>query len=60
MNDDDQDYLQRIVITLDIAGGRGTETIAAAAFLDVFEHLEREGIRPHWSTLEITGPTTTP
>ena len=59
MNDDDG-FLQRIVITLDIPGGPGTETIATAAFLDVLRHLEHDGIQPLWTTLEITGPATTP
>lgn len=49
---------QRIVITIDFTDEPGTDTIAAAAFLDVLSHLEHDGIRPHHSTLEITTPTT--
>lgn len=59
MNDDER-LVQRIVITLDIDGGPGTETTAAGAFLDVLSHLEHDGIQPLWSMLEITGPTTPP
>jgi hypothetical protein len=58
MNDDD--FLQRIVITLDIPGGPGTHTIAAGALLDVLGHFQHDGIQPHRITLEITGPTTAP
>lgn len=58
MNDDE--FLQRITITLDIPGGLGTEAIAAGALLDVLAHLLHDGIQPHWITLEITGPTATP
>ncbi|MGH9138011.1 MAG: hypothetical protein ACRD0G_13355 [Acidimicrobiales bacterium] len=59
MNDDDT-YLQRIVVTVDLVGGPGTATIAATVFLNVLDHLEHEGLQPHWTTLEITGPTPTP
>jgi predicted amino acid dehydrogenase len=59
MNNDDFLYLQRITITLELPGGPGTDTIAAAAFLDVLRHLEHDGIQPAWATLEITGPPTT-
>jgi len=58
-DDDDDDFDQRIVITLTIPGGRGTEIIAAGALLDVVGHLEHDGIRAHTITLEISGPTTT-
>lgn len=57
---DNDDCLQRVTITVDIPGGPGTETIAAGALLDVLNHLQHDGIQPHWITLEITGPTTTP
>jgi hypothetical protein len=56
----DDDYLQRITITVDIPSGPGTETTAAGALLDVLGHLQHDGIQPHWIALEITGPTTTP
>jgi hypothetical protein len=57
---DDGYYLQRVVITLDIPGGPGTDTIAAAALLDVLDHFRHDAIQAHWVTLEISGPTTTP
>jgi hypothetical protein len=60
MTDHDHHLLQRITITLDIPAAPGTDTIAAAALLDVLNHLEHDGIQPHSTTLEITGPTTTP
>ncbi|HEX3541215.1 MAG TPA: hypothetical protein VHT75_12335 [Acidimicrobiales bacterium] len=63
MNHDPDDadcWLQRIVITVDIEGGPGTHNIAVGALLDVIDHFEHDGIQPHWTTLEITGPTTTP
>jgi hypothetical protein len=49
---------QRIVITIDFIDEPGTDTLAAAAFLDVLNHLEHDSIRPHRSTLKITTPTT--
>jgi hypothetical protein len=57
---DDGCYLQRVVITLDIPGGPGTDTIAAGALLDVLDHFRHDAIQAHWVTLEISGPTTTP
>jgi hypothetical protein len=57
---DDGYYLQRVVITLDIPGGPGTDTIAAGALLDVLDHFRHDAIQAHWVTLEISGPTTTP
>ena len=59
-HDDDFDYLQRIVITLDIPGFRGTDIIATAALLNVLSHLEHNGIRPYRTTLDISEPTTPP
>jgi hypothetical protein len=59
-HDDDFDYLQRIVITLDIPGFFGTDTIATAALLTVLTHLEHDGIRPTRTTLDISEPTTPP
>ena len=58
--DPDGYNLQRVVITLDIPGGPGTDTIAAAALLDVLDHFRHDAIQAHWVTLEISGPTTTP
>lgn len=60
IDDDDDCYLQRVVITLDIPAGPGTDYTAAAALLDVLEHFRHEAIQAHWITLEISGPTTTP
>ncbi len=48
-----------VVITVDLTDEPGTDTIAAAAFLDVLTHLEHDGIRPHRSTLNIRSTTTT-
>ena len=54
---DDGYYLQRVVITLDIPGGPGTDTIAAGALLDVLDHFRNDAIQAHWVTLEISEPT---
>jgi hypothetical protein len=60
MTDDELDELtQRITISVDIAYGHGTETLAATVLLDILAHLENDGIRPHRATLEITDPPTT-
>ena len=60
LDPDDGYYLQRVVITLDIPGGPGTDTTAAGALLDVLDHFRHDAIQAHWVTLEISGPTTTP
>jgi hypothetical protein len=52
--------LQRITITIDIDHEPGYQYVATGALLDVISHLAHDGIEPHWVTLEITGPTTTP
>jgi len=57
-HDDDDDARQRIMITVDIPSFLGTDTIAAAALLNVLNHLEHDGIRPYRTTLEITDTTT--
>ncbi|HEV2370205.1 MAG TPA: hypothetical protein VGR90_10045 [Acidimicrobiales bacterium] len=62
-NPDDADFCDfplRITITLDLRGYLGTDTVAAAALLDVLTRLEHDGIRPDRTTLEITEPTTPP
>lgn len=56
---DDHDLVQRIIITVDIPGGIGADTVAVTALLDVLGHLEHDGIRPYRTTLEITDPATT-
>ena len=52
--------LQRITIIIDIDHGPGYQYVATGALLDVISRLAHDGIEPHWVTLEITGPTTTP
>ncbi|MGH8996199.1 MAG: hypothetical protein ACRDYB_09275 [Acidimicrobiales bacterium] len=59
-SDDDGYYQQRVIITLDVPGGPGIDTTAAAALLDVLHHFQQEAIQAHWIALEISGPTTTP
>jgi hypothetical protein len=56
----DEEFFQRIVVTLDIPGGPGTEIIAAGVLLDLLNHFQHDGIQAHRITLEITDPTTTP
>ena len=53
----DDDFLQRFIITIDIPGP-GIDTIAAQTLLNVLSHLEHDGIWPYRTTLEITEPTT--
>ncbi len=55
---DDDDFPQRITITLDIPGYHGTDLVAIHALLNVLNHLEHDGIRPLRTTLEITEPAT--
>lgn len=51
--------VQRITITLELPGGWGTNTIPLAAVIDVLDHLERDGLRPFRTTVDITEQPTT-
>lgn len=55
---DDDDVRQRFVITIEIPGWLGTDTVAVTALLNVLRHLEHDGIRPYRTALEITDPPT--
>lgn len=50
---------QCVTITLELPGGWGTATTPLAAAMDVLDRLEREGIRPSRTTVEITETPTT-
>ncbi len=51
---DDEPIIQRVTITLELPGGLGTNTVAVGAVLDVLDHLERDGLRPYRTTIDIT------
>ncbi len=59
MNDDDLPLLQHLTITLELPGGPGTNTIALHAALTVLDHLERDGLRPYRTTIDIAEQPTT-
>ena len=50
--------IQRVTVTIDLVDEPGVDTLAASIFVNVAEHLERDGIRPYRTNLEITTPTT--
>jgi hypothetical protein len=58
VNEHDDGLVQHVTITIDLPGGWGTSTTPLAALMDILDHLERDGIRPHRTTLEITDKTT--
>jgi hypothetical protein len=58
INADDDGIVQHVTITLDLPGGWGTSTTPLAALMDILDRLERDGIRPQRTTLEITDTTT--
>ena len=45
-------------VTIELPGGLGTNTIPFAAAINVLEHLERDGLRPYRTTVEVTETTT--
>lgn len=51
---DDELITQRVTITLELPGGLGTNTITVGAVLEVLDHLERDGLRPYRTTIDIT------
>jgi hypothetical protein len=56
----DDDYpLQRVTTTVELPGWPGVHNIAIGALIDVLDHLERDGIRPFHTTINITEQTTT-
>jgi hypothetical protein len=50
-------YPQRVTISFDLPFGLGTDTIAVQALLNLLDHLEHDGIRPHATTLKIDKTT---
>ena len=50
---------QLVTITLELPGGWGTAAAPLAAAMDVLDRLERDGIRPSRTTVEITDTPTT-
>ncbi len=53
MNDDDEAPVQRVCIVLDLPAWPGTNAIAVGVILDVLERLERDGLHPYRSTIDI-------
>lgn len=52
MIDHDPPTLQ-VTITLDLPGGPGTATIPIEALVNVLDHLERDGLRPYRTAIDI-------
>jgi len=51
-DDDDVPTLQ-VTITLELPGGPGTTIIPIEAVVNVLDHLERDGLRPYRTAIEI-------
>jgi len=50
---------QRVVITFDLPGWSSAGAVAVGAALQVIDRLERDGLRPYRTTIDISdGPTT--
>lgn len=45
--------VQHITIGLELPGGPGTTTVVLHTVLTVLDHLERDGVRPYRTTVEI-------
>ena len=52
MIDDDPPTLQ-VTITLELPGGPGTAIIPIEAVVNVLNHLERDGLRPYRTAIDI-------
>ncbi len=52
MMDDAPPTLQ-VTITLELPGGPGTTVIPIEAVLNVLNHLERDGLRPYRTTIDM-------
>jgi len=50
--DDDPPSLQ-VTITLELPGGPGTTVIPIEAVVSVLNHLERDGLRPYRTAIDI-------
>jgi hypothetical protein len=49
-----EDCHLHVTITLELPGGWGTNTLPLTAAIDVIDRLERDGLRPYRTTVEIT------
>jgi len=56
--DDDSPTLQ-VTITIELPGGPGTTSISIEAVLNVLNHLERDGLRPYRTAIDIVEQPTT-
>jgi len=50
--DDDSPTL-KVTITLELPGGPGTTIVPIEAVLNVLNHLERDGLRPYRTAIDI-------
>jgi hypothetical protein len=50
---DDEAPTLQVTITLELPGGPGTITIPIEAVVNVLDHLERDGIRPYRTAIDI-------
>ncbi len=56
---DDDDLTQRVTIILELPGWPNTGAVAVQAALHVLDRLERDGLRPYRTIIDVTeGPTT--
>ncbi len=50
----DDDDIQHVTIALELPGGLGTNSIVLQTVLDVLDHLERDGLHPYRTAVEIS------
>jgi hypothetical protein len=55
----DDDCLLHVTITLELPGGWGTNTLPLSAAVEILDRLERDGLRPYRTTIELTEKPTT-
>ena len=51
---DDDIAVQLVIITIELPGGPGTNTVVLHTVLTVLDRLEHDGIRPYRTNVEIT------
>jgi hypothetical protein len=55
---DDESCVLHVTITMELPGGCGVNTLPLTAAADILERLERDGLRPYRTVIEVTEKTT--
>ena len=54
MTDDDDGPVHHVCIVFDLPAWPGTNALVAQVVFDVLDRLERDGLRPYRTTIDIT------